>query len=70
MTQSNQRLIVIRSINNFTDCNWGNRYNLTLHTRNLINFQYRERSGSLVECLTRDKGAAGSSLTGAIALFL
>ena len=24
----------------------------------------RERSGSVVECLTRDRGAAGSSLTG------
>ena len=24
----------------------------------------RERNGSVVECLTRDRGAAGSSLTG------
>ena len=29
---------------------------------------YRERSGSVVECLTPDKGAAGSSLTGVTAL--
>ena len=29
---------------------------------------YRERSGSVVECLTRDKGAAGSSLTGVTVL--
>ena len=28
-----------------------------------------ERSGSLVECLTRDRGAAGSSLTGVTALW-
>ena len=28
----------------------------------------RERSGSVVECLTPDRGAAGSSLTGATAL--
>ena len=28
----------------------------------------RERSGSMVECLTRDRRAAGSSLTGVIAL--
>ena len=27
-----------------------------------------ERSGSVVECLTRDRGAAGSSLTGITAL--
>ena len=27
----------------------------------------RERSGSVVECLTRDRGAAGSSLTGVTA---
>ena len=29
----------------------------------------RERSGSVVECLTRDLGAAGSSLTSVIALW-
>ena len=28
-----------------------------------------ERSGSVVECLTRDRGAAGSSLTGVNALW-
>ena len=28
----------------------------------------RECSGSVVECLTRDRGAAGSSLTGVTAL--
>ena len=30
----------------------------------LITSLMRERSGSVVECLTRDRGAAGSSLTG------
>ena len=30
---------------------------------------FRERSGSVVECLTRDRGAAGSSLTGVTALW-
>ena len=29
----------------------------------------RERSGSVVECLTRDRKAAGSSLTGVTALW-
>ena len=29
----------------------------------------RERSGSVVECLTRDREAAGSSLTGITALW-
>ena len=29
----------------------------------------RERSGSVVECLTRDQRAAGSSLTGVTALW-
>ena len=29
----------------------------------------RERSGSVVECLTRDRGAAGSSLTSVTALW-
>ena len=29
----------------------------------------RERSGSVVECLTRDRGAAGSSLIGVTALW-
>ena len=28
-----------------------------------------ERSGSVVECLTRDRGVAGSSLTGVTALW-
>ena len=28
----------------------------------------RERSGSVVECLTRDRGAAGLSITGVTAL--
>ena len=31
-------------------------------------FRMRERSGSVVECLTRDRRAAGSSLTGVTAL--
>ena len=30
---------------------------------------HRERSGSVVECLTRDRGAAGSSLTDVTALW-
>ena len=30
--------------------------------------RFRERNGSVVECLTRDQVAAGSSLTGVIAL--
>ena len=31
--------------------------------------QRRDRSDSVVECLTRDRGAAGSSLTGATTLW-
>ena len=34
----------------------------------LLNAAFRERSGSVVECLTRDRRAAGSSLTGVTAL--
>ena len=30
---------------------------------------FRERSGSVVECLAQDRGVAGSSLTGATALW-
>ena len=30
---------------------------------------FRERSGSVVECLAQDRGAAGSSLTGVTALW-
>ena len=33
-----------------------------------LNIGYREGSGSVVECLTPDRGAAGSSLTGVTAL--
>ena len=32
--------------------------------RNQIKQNIRERSGTVVECLTGDRGAAGSSLTG------
>ena len=32
-------------------------------------FLCRERSGSVVECLTRDRGAAGSTRTGATGLW-
>ena len=35
----------------------------------IISDQIRERSGSVVECLTRDRRAAGSSLTGVTALW-
>ena len=39
-------------------------------TKCLINCKlFRERSGSVVECLTYDRGAAGSSLTGVTALW-
>ena len=34
----------------------------------LVNTPEREPSGSLVECLTRDRRVAGSSLTGVTAL--
>ena len=34
-----------------------------------IQIHLRERSGSVVECLTRDRKAAGSSLTGVTALW-
>ena len=36
---------------------------------NAFNADYRERSGSVVECLTRDRRAEGSSLTGVTALW-
>ena len=46
---------------------------LNLKTRykktNMLLVFRRERSGSVVECLTRDQKAAGSSLTGVTALW-
>ena len=38
-------------------------------TLNIFIFFFRERSGSVVECLTRDQGVAGSSLSGVTALW-
>ena len=35
----------------------------------LFHWQARERSGSVVECLTRDRGTTGSGLTGVNALW-
>ena len=37
--------------------------------KRILIIKYRERSGSVVECLTRDRRAAGSSLTGVTALW-
>ena len=46
---------------------------LSSHSKNSKNWLSlnagRERSGSVVECLTRERGAAGSSLTGVTALW-
>ena len=42
---------------------------LTLYALMILSSGFRERSGSVVECLTRDRGAVGSSLTGVTALW-
>ena len=42
---------------------------IEVRKRAKIRNRYRERSGSMVECLTRDRRAAGSSLTGDTALW-
>ena len=39
-----------------------------IHKLSFAKFILRERSGSVVDSLTRDRGAAGSSLTGVTAL--
>ena len=41
----------------------------TLLSKGDLNRFNRERSGSVVECLTRDRRVAGSSLTGVTALW-
>ena len=44
--------------------------NDTLHIiRSVIKSQFRERNGSVLECLTRDREAVGLSLTGVTALW-
>ena len=42
--------------------------NLITYFVNICNIYESEGSGSVVECSTRDRGAAGSSLTGVTAL--
>ena len=42
---------------------------MAVTTRVKTAWKKRERSGSVVECLTRDRRAAGSSLTGVTALW-
>ena len=44
-------------------------YNISTRTGSPCIIILRESSGSVVECLTRDRGAAGSSLTGVTALW-
>ena len=39
-----------------------------IHIHEVIHLINREHKGSVVECLTRDQGAAGSSLTGVTSL--
>ena len=40
-----------------------------LYVRHTLDVWYKERSGSVVEWLTRDRGAVGSSLNGVTALW-
>ena len=42
---------------------------MMIHEIFIYKTKSRERSGSVVECLTRDRRAAGSSLTGVTALW-
>ena len=46
---------------------WECSFKILISQQHLI-LELRERSGSVVECLTRDRRAAGSSLTGVTAL--
>ena len=48
---------------------WQLSYHLFGVYLHLITFYNRERSGSVVECFTRDRGVAGLSLTGVTALW-
>ena len=41
---------------------------ICIELKHILDLAYRERSGSVVECLTQDRGAAGYSLTGVTAL--
>ena len=46
------------------------KFQCWIHVYTFIDFDLnRERSGSVVECLTRDQEAGGSSLTGVTALW-
>ena len=47
---------------------FGNIHMYAKFDQNISSTTERERSGSVVECLTRDRRAAGSSLTGVTAL--
>ena len=53
----------------FTALSRRGRLSLSMYTVYYANPLNRERSGSVVECLTRDRRAAGSSLTGVTALW-
>ena len=56
-----------------TEIEVNNCFVMTFHIRMkhfaTFTFVVRERSSSVEECLTRDRRAAGSSLTGVTALF-
>ena len=44
-------------------------YDVSITDSFILLIGMRERSGSVEECLTRDRGAPGSSLTGVTALW-
>ena len=53
-------------------CPIGTEFSCTapcIHVHVVMYCPFREPGGSVVECLTRDRGAAGSSLAGATALW-
>ena len=47
----------------------GYKLSLLVSSANNLSKQFGERSGSVVECSTQDRKAAGSSLTGITALW-
>ena len=56
---------------NLSTCGGGHLFSLKTILQVVLHFQTSglwERSGSVVECLTRDRGAVGSSHTGVTAL--
>ena len=66
---THKKVNIMLMISNITSHWRSQKADKVTHINGRLLYQDRERSGSVVECLTRDQGAAGLSLTNVTGLW-